>query len=573
MKFFWQRLALGQAIAACYLAVLTPITLAEVQGYAPDRMAQSLQNWPASNRPTFPQMLVQTQEEPANPESDKRFNPALSSEDPLTPPEDINSDPMAQVNSVSQLSDVQPTDWAFGALQSLVERYGCIAGYPDSSYRGDRALTRYEFAAGLNACMEKIIVLIERNTPATKEDLAVLQQLASEFSTELATFQRRLDTLSVGLESTQFSTTTRLTGEALFVLGGIAGSEKAGGANLEDTVIFGDRVMLNFDTSFTGGDLLHLVLQARNLTPFRTSVTGTNMTSFGFDGSENNQILVDHLQYRFPLGERTTVMIDAAGGLFNQNFDTLNPFLKASGRGAISRFARFNPIYRLGGGVGASAVYKLSDNLSLSAGYLAQDGNKPDAKAGLFNGSYGALAQLNYQPTRTIGLALTYVNSYFSGEQVNATGSTGSARAREPFGKVATSADSYGLEASFQFNPKFNLSSWAGWTIARAENSGVGVARGDEATVFNWAVTLAFPDLGKPGNLGGIAIGMPPKAIENDVSARQDKDTSLHLEIFYRFQINDHLGITPGLMIITNPEHDADNNNIYVGTLRTTFSF
>jgi uncharacterized protein involved in exopolysaccharide biosynthesis len=38
---------------------------------------------------------------------------------------------MEQVTSVTQLSDVRPTDWAFQALQSLVERYGCIAGYPD----------------------------------------------------------------------------------------------------------------------------------------------------------------------------------------------------------------------------------------------------------------------------------------------------------------------------------------------------------------------------------------------------------------------------------------------------------
>ncbi|HEY9656599.1 MAG TPA: iron uptake porin, partial [Crinalium sp.] len=58
---------------------------------------------------------------------------------------------MEQVTSVSQLTDVQPTDWAFQALQSLVERYGCIIGYPDQTYRGNRALTRYEFAAGLNA--------------------------------------------------------------------------------------------------------------------------------------------------------------------------------------------------------------------------------------------------------------------------------------------------------------------------------------------------------------------------------------------------------------------------------------
>lgn len=46
---------------------------------------------------------------------------------------------MGQVISVSQLSDVQPNDWAFEALQSLVERYGCIAGYPDGTFRGKRA--------------------------------------------------------------------------------------------------------------------------------------------------------------------------------------------------------------------------------------------------------------------------------------------------------------------------------------------------------------------------------------------------------------------------------------------------
>ena len=86
---------------------------------------------------------------------------------------------MNQVTSVSQLSDVRPTDWAFQALQSLVERYGCIAGYPDGTYRGNRALTRYEFAAGLNACLDQVTKLIGSSTAnfVTKEDLAVLQRL------------------------------------------------------------------------------------------------------------------------------------------------------------------------------------------------------------------------------------------------------------------------------------------------------------------------------------------------------------------------------------------------------------
>jgi predicted PhzF superfamily epimerase YddE/YHI9 len=96
---------------------------------------------------------------------------------------------LGQVTSVSQLSDVRPTDWAFQALQSLVERYGCIVGYPDKTFRGNRALTRFEFAAGLNACLDRVNELIAASTAdlVKKEDLATLQKLQEEFATELAT--------------------------------------------------------------------------------------------------------------------------------------------------------------------------------------------------------------------------------------------------------------------------------------------------------------------------------------------------------------------------------------------------
>jgi porin len=53
----------------------------------------------------------------------------------------------ADVLSVSQLSDVKPTDWAFQALQCLTERYQCISSNP--AFRGDAILTRYEFATGI----------------------------------------------------------------------------------------------------------------------------------------------------------------------------------------------------------------------------------------------------------------------------------------------------------------------------------------------------------------------------------------------------------------------------------------
>merc|ERR1739848_383714 len=59
----------------------------------------------------------------------------------------------AQVTSVTQFSDVYPTDWAYQALSNLVEQYGCVAGYPNGTFRGNRAMTRYEAAALLNACL------------------------------------------------------------------------------------------------------------------------------------------------------------------------------------------------------------------------------------------------------------------------------------------------------------------------------------------------------------------------------------------------------------------------------------
>jgi hypothetical protein len=80
-----------------------------------------------------------------------------------------------QVTSVTQFSDVYPTDWAYQALSNLVEQYGCVAGYPNGTFRGNRAMTRYEAAALLNACLDRV-------TEVTDE----LRRLIAEFETELA---------------------------------------------------------------------------------------------------------------------------------------------------------------------------------------------------------------------------------------------------------------------------------------------------------------------------------------------------------------------------------------------------
>jgi len=564
-----------------------------------------------------------------------------------------------QVTSVSQLSDVRPTDWAFQALQSLVERYGCIVGYPDKKFRGNQALSRYEFAAGLNACMDRINELIAAATAdlVKKEDFLVLQKLQEEFAAELATLRGRVDALearAATLESQQFSTTTKLRGEVIFSVAGVLGdqtalnsdqqrridtsrtrglgaqqeaAERAGNpavagsdrGRLKDNTTFSDRVRLSLDTSFTGRDSLLTRLQARNTALFNGNVTGTNMTRLSYDGDEGNAISIDKLYYRFPLG-KATIQIDASGGEFFTNVPTFNPFLSSDGQGTISRFGRFNPIYRQGaGGAGATINYKFGDKLTASAGYLAVGSgfsqlgaSDPSAKNGLFNGSYAALAQLAFKPSPALDIGLTYVHSYnrapltrADGSQFNnnpLAGATGSAFANAPFfNRAATIGDHFSLEASARLSPGLALSAWVGYTLATARNNlpfdnVVNIVNNnDKADIWNWAVSLALPDLGKKGNMAALIFGMPPQATSNQygqvaptvdpatglllagarpsLAKRVDRDTSYHLEALYRFQVNDNISVTPGLLVIFNPEGNRANDPIYVGAIRTTFTF
>ncbi|HHP7229556.1 MAG TPA: iron uptake porin, partial [Xenococcaceae cyanobacterium] len=109
--------------------------------------------------------------------------------------ESNSSAPMSQVTNVNQLRDVSPSDWAYEALRGLVERYGCIAGYPNQTYRGNQALTRYEFAAGLNSCLNQLERLIASSEAIVREDLDTINRLTQEFEAELATLGGRLDSL------------------------------------------------------------------------------------------------------------------------------------------------------------------------------------------------------------------------------------------------------------------------------------------------------------------------------------------------------------------------------------------
>lgn len=336
------------------------------------------------------------------------------------PTSESSDESMAQITSVSQLSDVQPTDWAFQALQSLVERYGCIAGYPDGTYRGNRALTRYEFAAGLNACLDRVNELIAAATSdlVTKEDLATLEQLQEQFTTELATLRGRVDELeavTAELEANQFSTTTKLVGQALFAVAGAFGDEKAGSTeSVDENIFLSDRVRLLFNSSFTGRDKLTVRLQAGNTLDLNDA-TGTRASRFAFTAPTDNDIVINQLDYWMPIGDKGRIFIEAYGFL-DFFVPTLHP-LDGDYNTVISGFSLRSPIYFQSGVSGIGFNYNLSESINVGGGYLAGDPAANDPDSGLFKGPYGALAQLTIRPSDNFAFALTYLRGYDDGSR------------------------------------------------------------------------------------------------------------------------------------------------------------
>lgn len=508
-----------------------------------------------------------------------------------------------QVTSVSQLSDVQPTDWAFQALQSLVERYGVVAGYPDGTFKGNRALTRYEFAAGLNAALDRLNELIASSTTdlVKREDLETLKRLQEQFAGELATLRGRVDSLearTAKLEATQFSTTTKLQGLAQFFIADAFGNT-VGTTKDNSTTTFSYRVRLALQTSFTGKDQLTTSLSAANVPVLGgavaqggTPVTGTNQTRLNVEINTfypAGSVYLDRLFYRFPLGSKTTVWIGSRALAPVVFLTNSNPLIGNTETGTLTRFGLFNPvIYRPGfDGAGLGFAHKFNNQLQLNGGYIVDDGeaNNPGTTGritgGLFGNSYEAVGQLTFTPSRSLDVSFAYARKYFPAPIVPAvgttvypfgygytvTGSTGTSNAGRPFGVQPTSSDNFGLQFNWKTSRALHIGGWVGYTEAHQEGSS------NNATIINAALTLALPDLGKKGNLAGFVFGIPPKVTSNDVVAGRDKDTSLHIEGFYTYRVNDNISVTPTLYVITNPQGNSANEAIWVGAVRTTFNF
>ncbi|MEL7070182.1 MAG: iron uptake porin, partial [Cyanobacteria bacterium J06581_3] len=422
--------------------------------------------------------------------------------------------------------------------------------------------TRYEFAAGLNACLDVVLQLIGDG------DLEEIRRLQEEFAAELATIRGRVDTLETDvaeLEANQFSTTTKLRGlfdahlvvpfgdadfaldtdgltdEEILVLGPTLFEDVGGvatpvdGTDVDGTEVsldgdeadatFEYRASLNFDTSFTGEDRLRLRLRAGdNDGSLANSVSG--LASAGSGGAGDN-VKLDDVYYSFPIGNRISAII-AANSVVTDDFvtSTIVPFDGPSVADAGG--PQFYDLYE-GGDFGAGVNFAFSENLILDLGYSSEGSNTNTSDTGLFNNN-SFIAQLNFLTDGILDAAITYIGA-------------GDA----DFGEAEdTIAGLINLDfGGFQVGGHYANTSVDGFSDIDSFMGGV-----------------SFADFLGAGNEFGIYGGIAP-AIERD---------PVLVEAYYDINVNEFFSFTPAIIYTDNDSDASETDNVY-GAVRATFSF
>ncbi|WP_239124702.1 iron uptake porin [Leptolyngbya sp. CCY15150] len=536
---------------------------------------------------------------------------------------------MATVTSVNQLSDVQPTDWAYQALSSLIDRYGCIAGYPDGTFRGNVAMSRYEFAAGLNACLDGFAASL------SPDDMGTVDQLVQDFSAELADIRSRVDDLEARLavlEGAQFSTTTKLSGLAFFHFG----SAGADGSVLAETsdpgaplnirpaarnsvtnrpivssidedpqFTFGYLLWLNLSTSFTGDDLLFTQLAVGNGdSPANLFVSSGLYNTYGVPftdqsgGVNDNDFVVRELFYDFPVGDRIRVAVGPRINwyrYFDGNAYTF--FLTGASSFNSSGGTQLNAVDR---GAGAVVRWDINNQLALNVGYLGENteflpgaffNTATDPNQGLFNASNTLTVGLTYSPSSRANIRFTYTRSYLLAnaairdENGNITGFGVGGAVSEPIYGVAddgfggsidnASADTYSVNFDWGITDRFGIFSRYSYGSLYVDPLQAGRSDGSiDAQSFQ--AGLAFPDLGKDGALLTLSYLIPFSVLDGReflASGGGDGGIQYEFEATYFYPLGNNISLAPTLYVINNPNNFDSNPTIWVGNLRMQYAF
>ena len=451
-----------------------------------------------------------------------------------------------QVTSISEFSDLRPSDWAYQALSNVIERNGCVAGYPNGTYKGGQAITRFEAAALLNACLDRVTEVTD-----------TLKRLMAELAQELAVLKGRTDGLEAKageLESSQFSTTTKLSGLATFVVGGVS-NNPAG-----ERVTFNYDLQLFLDSSFNGRDLLRTVLRAGNFDSQRNAFgSGLSTLEIAFQEEGGpNALGVEKIYYQFPIGGQFTATFAGRAG----QEDMLAIWPSAYPSDTILNVLHLNgaPLAyneNLGPGFG---LWWQQNGWSVSANYVAANG--ADSAQGLFSSSSAGTStvQLGYgQENWGIAAIYSYVEA-----GVGVPGAT-------PF--ITTQIEENGVNTN-----AFGISGYwqpaeSGWIPSISAGYGVNGSSGsDLRTSQSWMVGLQWNDVLAEGNSFGMGVGQPTFATATS-NGTQAESGVWAWEWWYQWQVTDAISVTPAIFVLNNPSGNQAGGNQVGALIKTSFRF
>lgn len=346
-------------------------------------------------------------------------------------------------------------------------------------------MTRFEAAALLGACLDRVTAVTD-----------TLKRLMAEFAQELAVLKGRvagLEAKAGQIEASQFSTTTKLSGLATFVVGGV-NNNPAG-----EQVTFNYDLQLNLDTSFSGKDLLRTVLRAGNFDGNRNAFGGGLSTleiAFQEEGGPD-LVGIDKFFYQFPLGQSPIggQFTATLGGRVGQE-DMLALWPSAYPSDTILNALTLNgaPLAynkNLGPGLG---LWWQQNGWSVSANYVA--GNGADSSRGLFSSTSASTStvQLGYSQ-ESWGIAALY--SYVEAG-VGVPGAT-------PF--ITTEIEENGVNTNAFGISGFWQPAESGWLPSISVGYGVNGSSGsDLRTSQSWMVGLQWSDVLAEGNSFGMGV-------------------------------------------------------------------
>jgi hypothetical protein len=447
-------------------------------------------------------------------------------------------------------ADLQPTDGLHQALGPLLAADSCTAGLLHAQLRSGTAISRFEVAAVLQRCL-----------PPPGRETDQQKALIQAFAAELAMLGARTDDLATRvaeLEARQFSTTTRLSGTATFVLG--ANRLDGSAATLVDesrsaygASTFNYDLKLILDTSFTGKDLLRMRLRAGNFNRTSNSFYGAGPSALSelevaFQERSGPDVLgVNRLYYQVPLGAFTVTF----GPLVEQDamlaiWPSVYP---ASSVLDVMTFAGAIGALNLNLGAGAGLWWQ-KNGLAISLNTIAANGKFSNPQlGGIASAGSGTSStlQIGYSGSQwAVAATYSWLQNGFG------TIPYGTELVLRSF-QSAGSTSAYGLSGYWQpLKGRWIPSISAGYGFNSTRYDQPSTAGDLVGSSQSWYVGVQWQKALARGHALGFAVGQPTTALRLTDGSTPD-DGSWIWEGWYEIALSDHLSLTPAVFYLSRP--------------------